>query len=105
MLFLDDILRKNLYLSKYAARSADQLNQQLGKYTSSSPAYIVFLFYYFFSSLAYIVQEVTYERVLPTHNAADLRTSTEFNFVIPPRTDYFTRYIFFYITSPRLHLE
>ena len=44
------------------------------------------------------MQEVTYERVLPTHNAADLRTSTEFNFVIPPRTDYFTR--FFFIPPP-----
>ena len=38
------------------------------------------------------MQEVTYERVLPTHNAADIRNSTEFNFVIPPRTDYFTRF-------------
>jgi hypothetical protein len=38
------------------------------------------------------VQEVAYERVLPTHNAATLQASTEFNFVIPPRTDYFTRF-------------
>jgi len=39
----------------------------------------------------FTVQEVRYERVLPTHNAATLQDSTEFNFVIPPRSDYFTR--------------
>ena len=36
------------------------------------------------------MQEVKYERVLPTHDGADLRTSTEFNFVVKPSTDYFT---------------
>jgi hypothetical protein len=39
------------------------------------------------------VQEVTYERILPTHNAADVPGSTEFNFVVPPRTDYFTSFL------------
>ena len=39
------------------------------------------------------MQEVTYERILPTHNAADVPGSTEFNFIVPPRTDYFTRFL------------
>ena len=39
-----------------------------------------------------VVEEVRYERVLPTYNAADVKTSTEFNFVIPPSSEYFTRY-------------
>jgi len=38
------------------------------------------------------VEEVRYERVLPTYNAADVKTSTEFNFVIPPSSEFFTRY-------------
>ena len=84
--YLDDILRKNLFLSKYV-RSADQL-QHLGKSppssTQCSPPNNNHLFF--------PVQEVAYERVLPTHNAATLQASTEFNFVIPPRTDYFTRF-------------
>jgi hypothetical protein len=45
------------------------------------------------------VEEVRYERVLPTYNAADVKTSTEFNFVIPPSSEYFTRYETFCIDS------
>ena len=45
------------------------------------------------------MEEVRYERVLPTYNAADVKTSTEFNFVIPPSSEYFTRYENFCIDS------
>jgi hypothetical protein len=55
--------------------------------------------YKFFSSDFFLslVQEVNYEKILPTHNAADIRGSTEFNFVIPPRADYFTRFKFTFL--------
>jgi len=87
MLFLclDDILKKNLFLSKYA-QSADQISQ-LGK---SCAVYIVIRTH--LTSFFCVVEEVRYERVLPTYNAADVKTSTEFNFVIPPSSEYFTRY-------------
>ena len=63
-----------------------------------------------FFLLGILVQEVKYERVLPTHDGADLRTSTEFNFVVKPSTDYFTRLgrgakkdnPFFMLTPPSL---
>jgi hypothetical protein len=53
------------------------------------PIFPIFLFDNFFSLS--IVQEIFYEQIKPSHNAANLQESTEFNFVIPPRTDYFTR--------------
>ena len=40
-----------------------------------------------------LVQEVKYERVYPTLDAADYATAKQFNFVVSPSTEYFTRYI------------
>ena len=37
------------------------------------------------------MQEVKYEKILPTFDGNDLRTSNEFSFVVTPSTDYFTR--------------
>jgi hypothetical protein len=39
----------------------------------------------------YAVQEIKYEKVYPTMDAADYKTSKQFNFVITPSTDFFTR--------------
>jgi hypothetical protein len=39
----------------------------------------------------FLVQEIKYEKIIPTHDGVDLRTSKEFSFVINPSTEYFTR--------------
>jgi hypothetical protein len=41
------------------------------------------------------VQELKYEKISPLMDAADFNTSKQFNFVILPSTEYFTRYDIF----------
>ena len=41
------------------------------------------------------VQELKYEKSSPLMDAADFNTSKQFNFVILPSTEYFTRYDIF----------
>jgi hypothetical protein len=38
-----------------------------------------------------IVQEIKYEKILPTIDGLNIQESTEFSFLIPPSLDYFTR--------------
>ena len=82
-LFLDDILKTNLYLAKYARPASD--NHPLSKLQQQQHELNVKL--NFFVS----VEEIRYERILPKLNGANVAASTEFKFTIPPSSDYFTR--------------
>jgi len=44
------------------------------------------------------VQEIRYEKLSPQLDTATLDEATELKFVVPPNTDYFTRYF-----SPPIH--
>jgi hypothetical protein len=45
----------------------------------------------------FLVQEIKYEKILPTFDGEDLKSSQEFYFVIPPSLDYFTRYFLLFV--------
>jgi len=82
-----------MYLAKYA-RSAEYFNQ-LGILSPYKNMYHICIYCVLYCFFVIIVQEFKYEKVYPTLDGIDYKTSKQFSFTITPSTEYFTRYFFY----------
>lgn len=106
LFFTDDILRKNMYLSKHAKVQDKSLGGWYGGWYAPIPPIggihdgipdefppdwggsdIGALWLYRLS----LVQEIRYERIKPTFDGNTLADAKDIHFHVPPNTDYFTR--------------
>lgn len=86
--FSDDILKRNMYLSK----QTKLFNPHLGNHSHQFDFInLLYFFDYDVSLLFCTVHDVRYEKIKPKFDAANLDDCKELRFHIPSNSDYFTR--------------